>query len=392
MEAIPDYDIQKIAQSILDNQYGILKEHYIDFFKLPKAPYNFPTLKVDDYGIFTGDIDEYDKFDTFRLVKDTYKYELQNPDVEIESFIIKNKIKQMRIDLRQNIKDVFNTHQSFVFPLIIASNSAVYDTLYLTDYLLKHIYRILMAMIIHGADDELIKQQTHMISMRELEGKYNVSNVEFNYGFLRIIDLISEFIKDNELDKKQAEYKAEYLQQKSSVMSASITYDDIKYTLHDGILTLKKLKEKINITNWNDDEQIKLPSYATNFQLFFSQYYDSIKKAFPIYNRLENIYRLTALNCILDNFTPDTTVNESVYVDTYPRSILCSGGLLLKVSNFIEIPFKEHPIIEATQKKIDLQVCKEAFDNGGFICAFAPKLKIRDCYEQNLKDFHQCLE
>ena len=49
------------------------------------------------------------------------------------------------------------------------------------------------------------------------------------------------------------------------------------------------------------------------------------------------------------------------------------------------IPFKEHPIVEAAQKNIDYKACKEAFDNGGFICAFAPKLKIRDCYEKNLK-------
>ena len=32
------------------------------------------------------------------------------------------------------------------------------------------------------------------------------------------------------------------------------------------------------------------------------------------------------------------------------------------------------------------------FDNGGFICVFAPKLTIKNCYDKNLKDFHECLE
>ena len=36
------------------------------------------------------------------------------------------------------------------------------------------------------------------------------------------------------------------------IMSASISYEDIKYTLQDNILTFKKLKEKINITCWKE--------------------------------------------------------------------------------------------------------------------------------------------
>ncbi len=384
-----------IALDILENQLNIPKEKYIRLFQLDKLPYNFPSLKTDDEGIFTGETDEYDIFNTFKLVDGSYQYELKNPDTEIERFIIDNKIKQMRIDLRQNLKGTFSNHQSYVYPLSIASNSAVYDTLYLTDYLLKHIYRILMAIIINGADEELIKQETYLISMREIEGTYKVSNVEFHYGFMRLIDMISNFVRDNNLKEKQIELNAEYIefQKLNTTMSASILYEDIKYTLEDNILTFKKLKEKINIVCWGkDDEYFEIPSYAKYLQQFFREYYDDIKNVFPIYNRLENIYRLCALNVILDNFTPETEIHESIYVDTYPRSILCSGGILLAPKNFIQVPFKGHPVVDATQKNIDVKVCREAFDNGGFICAFAPKLKIRDCYDKNLKDFHECLE
>ena len=135
---------ESLAHNILENQLKIPKEKYIKLFQLDKLPYNFPSLKTDDDGIFTGETDEYDIFNTFKLVDDSYQYELKNPDIEIEKFIIDNKIKQIRIDLRQNLKGTFSNHQSYVYPVIIASNSAVYDTLYLTDYLLKHIYRILM--------------------------------------------------------------------------------------------------------------------------------------------------------------------------------------------------------------------------------------------------------
>jgi len=386
--------MELIAGDILENQLGIRKEEYQRLFEV-KAVYDFPSLKTDDDGIFTGETDTYDKFDNFKLADGNYQYELENPDIEIERFIIGNKIKQMRIDLRINQKGTFSNHHSYVYPMSIASNSAVYDTLYLTDYLLKHIYRILMAIIINGADEECIKQETYMISMREIEGTYKVSNIEFHYGFMRLIDMISNFVSDNNIKEKQAEITAEYLEFRkleNTQMSASISYEDIRYTLKDDVLTFKKLKEKINITCLKDDEYIEIPSFAKYLQQFFLEYYDDIKTIFPIYDRLENIYRLCALNVVMDNFTPETTIHNSVYIDTYPRSILCSGGVLLAPTNFINIPFKEHPIVVATQKNIDQKVCREAFDNGGFICAFAPKLKIRDCYDKNLKDFHECLE
>lgn len=345
--------VNEIERFIIDNHLCIPKDDYMTLFEV-KASYDFPTLKTDDDGIFTGETDEYDVFDEFKLNNDNYQYELKNPDIEIENFIIGNKIKQMRIDLRNNLTGTFNNHKSYVYPTIIASNSAVYDTLYLTDHLLKYIYRMLMAMIINGVDEEYIKQETYMISMREIEGTYKVLNIEFHYGFMRLIDMISNFVRDNNLKDKQEELNAEYIEFKklNRTMSASISYEDIKYTFEDDILTFKKLKEKINIVCWKDDEYFELPSYAKYLQQFFREYYDDIKNAFPIYNRLENIYRLCALNVILDNFTPETEIHESIYVDTYPRSILCSGGILLAPKTFIRtLPKPPQPI---TNKVVEI--------------------------------------
>jgi len=345
--------VDEIERFIVDNYLCIPKDDYMRLFNV-KALYDFPTLKTDDDGIFTGEIDEYDIFDKFKLIDSSYQYELKNPDIEIERFIIENKIKQMRIDLRQNLKGIFSNHKSYVYPLSIASNSAVYDTLYLTDHLLKYSYRVLMAIIINGADEEYIKQETYMISMREIEGTYKVLNIEFHYGFMRLIDMISNFVSDNNLKDKQEELNDEHIEFKklNTIMSAFISYEDIKYTIEDNVLNFKKLKEKINITCIKDDEYIEIPNYAKYLQQFFNEYYDDIKKVFPIYNRLENIYRLCALNVVLDNFTTETEIHESIYVDTYPRSILCSGGILLAPTKFIRTLPK--PQTQITNKVIEI--------------------------------------
>jgi len=96
------------------------------------------------------------------------------------------------------------------------------------------------------------------------------------------------------------------------------------------------------------------------------------------------------------NFAGPADDGQMVYTGDIMDSIAFNGGIRFQPKTWAQvdmptIPFKEHQIIQATQKNIDLKVCKEAFDNGGFICAFAPKLKIRDCYEKNLNDFHECL-
>jgi hypothetical protein len=384
---------EMIARSILDNQVMIPKEEYVTFFQLEKAPYTFPTLKTDEYGIFTGEVDEYDTFDTFKVVGTDYSYKLTNPDLQIEQFIMKHEIKQMRINLERDISGTFRTHKCSVYPLSTASCSAVYDTLYLSDYLLKLIYRILMATLINGAERDY-KQETFMISMREIEGAYKVSNIEYHYGFMRLDEFICDFVHRNQLEEKQDAFRAEYEQYKKekTIMSASISYQYIRYSLEDNLLQFKKLKPKINITSFKDDEAMSLPSYALYMNQFFDEYYDDIKGVFTIYHRLENMYRLCALNVVLNQFNPDTEQHDTEYVDTYPASIMCSGGVVLAPTSFIQVPFKGHPIVDATQKNIDVKVCREAFDNGGFICAFAPKLKIRDCFDKNLKDFHECLE
>ena len=96
--------------------------------------------------------------------------------------------------------------------------------------------------------------------MREIEGTYK-ANIEFHYGFMRLIDMISNFVRDNNLKEKQTKPNAEYMEFKklNRTTSASISYEDIIYTLEDNILTFKKLKEKINIVYWKDDEYFEIP-------------------------------------------------------------------------------------------------------------------------------------
>ena len=97
---------------------------------------------------------------------------------------------------------------------------------------------------------------------------------------------------------------------------------------------------------------------------------------------------------MINNLPKNIIASELVYIENHPDNIMCYGGIgvekiEVKQVNMPPIPEQKQP---SGYDKDTLRVCKEAFDNGGLICAFAPKLKIRDCYEKNLKDFHECLK
>ena len=386
----------ELAQAILEQDYQLSPADLLHLFQLVQTPYPFPTLMVDEEGIVTGASEFFDKFDRFILLPEewAYRHELAHPDREIEDFLRQNKVKQVRIDLRQNRTGIFSTHQSFLYPPSLAQCPPIYDTLYLTDYLLKHIYRFLMASLIHGTDPEVILAQTYLIGIRQVEGSFAVSSVQFRYEFMRLIDLVSQYVDRNGLAGQRKQLHEEYLESRRDKvsMSAAIHYQDIGYTWEDNVLTLSKLKERVVLTASIEGDCVAPPQYAQHLITFFEQYYDDIKDIFPIYHRLENIYRLCALNVFLEHredilsgreISTLLAVPESVYIHTFPRAILCSGGILLAPLRFFQKKLKEAQENDYT--------CREAFDNGGFLCTLAQRRLIKECLSKNEKDYHDCL-
>jgi hypothetical protein len=356
---------EEVHTILIDKQPCIPKEHYYKLFGLTNT-YDFPSLLTDDTGLFTCDTIEYDKFDKFTIIDGKPIFaNIQLPDTDIEQFILSNKIKQIKIALLKTKAKIFETHDSYIYPEIVKTNSAVYDTFYLTDFLLKHIYRILMAFIIHNCDEEYLKENTYLIG-KPVDDLVKFSNIEYQYGFLMIIEYINRFIDINNLGEKQQEFKSEYLKftqsSTTSVMSATITYKTIKYKEEDGNYEFSHLKPDVRIECENRETQEKkeIPSYAKYLIKFFDEYYDDIKKAFPIYNRLENIFRLCAINVMLDHFDAEIEMPETIYVDTYARSIsLCGSGEVIptyfvdiKMPKIPSIPYKHLPVDPVVNVKV----------------------------------------
>ncbi len=73
-------------------------------------------------------------------------------------------------------------------------------------------------------------------------------------------------------------------------------------------------------------------SPAFVFKEFFETHYEAIKKSFPIYARLERLYKIMMCNRILIGKMGDAGAekNELVYIENHVDNIACHGGIKLQ--------------------------------------------------------------
>ena len=409
MESLDKEDKTRLVKQMLEYQVEIPKKIYLKIFNL-EGYYDFPSLICDERGIFTGGVEDFIILDYFTITttkKGTRHFceglPITRYELEMFEVITGEKINQVVIDLQMGSERDFVNHSCNIYPPTIKNVASIYDTIYLSDFILKYMYNIFLQMVALGKKSEVLLDN-FIVGFRNM-GNFKVANLRGIAGFTKLVNTIRLFILKNALQHRVEEFKESYLSiQKDrkhlSNVNISIHYDYIDYTIE------KDEKDKIHIEMQPVKPNIKIvPTHASfkdeklfevveMFKWFIEVHYTDIKTAFPVYNRLENIYRVCAFVNILsherggmDSFSVPQEEKEPVFIEKFAHSIACTGGI--SVAPTLHNRVKK---IEKDEYKEKVRVCRKAFDNGGLVCAFAPKLKIRDCYEKNLNDFHECLQ
>jgi len=398
---------------ILEYQAWIPEDYYKKIFDI-KCNYNFPSIICDKNGFIIGQSAIYSKFENFKINPEGYEFiQTDNNaiDAEIETFIISNQITHIKFHMESNCQE-YENNSCYVYPLIVSNCSAIYDTLYETDTLLKKFYNLFITYVIFKKSSDYILKNTFQIGIKPIDGNYKVSNLETNVGYKQLINKIMYFTLKHKLHKDPETYdkiKESYDVYKSSkkdniMLNGNIAFENITYSFDDNLIQIHPLQVKPNLQLSQNGVIQKLPLFVEYFSLFLKEHFADIKKFFPIYERLENIYRMCGFMCLLErtdlnDFEIVIPKEELKYVDTYASSILMNGGIELIPKQFVKVPYK--PIIsqkdseeskEESKKKVRNSECRKVFNDTGFICAFAPKLKIRECYEKNLETYHECLK
>jgi hypothetical protein len=381
----------EICRVLLFTQCYIPKKYYVKIFRLQEPVYSFPSLLLDKKGIFTAQSKSQKEFDSFFLItsaqsafyrgvsplekqhsfglplgkKECDKIILKTDNIFAKS-ILEENIKELAIDLVYSKDDnYFVNHRCSVYPKKISSIPEIYDTLYITDYLLKFIYKIFVEMLILNYSTEKIYKQNYVLGFTEasdLKGYYKLSSIYGREGFAKLLNTIKLFILKNKLktDPKIREsydiYESTRKTQKTS-LKIYVNYNKIKYSYkilkEFTNIHLKPLEVDCNLTYKVNGLYRELPYFALVVKQFMNTHYNDIKKAFGVYKDLENIYRMICVSNIIESYritgNLDTILVESpveseleyfekcVYVGTYPHSIQCAGAFALKAKEYIKV-------------------------------------------------------
>ena len=326
--------LKEIAEQCLQKHTTrIEKNLYYSLFKLPKGEelYDFPSLPIDENGIILTNCPKFQKINTFNKSNFSIIYSsIKTPiDEELENAILSNNIMEYMIDLNTSPKGLpfFESHNCSIYPEIIKDIPVIYDTLYICDYYLKFIYRIVLKYLVLERTDDEVLFSNFLIAYKEINSQFAVSSINDRPEFIQIIKVIKSFV---EIFKDDSKIKKSYQEclGKDTVIRIQITYKKILFYTDDEYLHFLPLIPKVEMTCSLCEE---LPYYLTFVKKFVEDHYNDIKNAFPIYNRLENLYRLCAINRFknlntLESFDIDTPECKVVYTRKFPDQIMCCGG------------------------------------------------------------------
>jgi hypothetical protein len=284
------------------------------------------------------------------------------------------------IDLLLNKDDkYFVTHSCSVYPKLVSNTPEIYDTLYLTDFLLKFIYKIFVEMLIFDCDNEKICRLNFIIgySESEKENCYKISSIRGRQGFTKLMNTMKLFILKNKL-KNDAEIKESYHnfhkeKTDKDILKVYMNYDKISYQsdmVDDKYhIKLQPLESNCVFSFKRNGEYKETPYYIKFIKQFIDEHYKDIKEAFPIYKRLENIYRLVCLVNIMDrvktynnidsftiNVENKNIIDKCEFIDNYPHSIQSNGGISLSPVNFIKVNAPFIPTIPIVKPPITNKV------------------------------------
>jgi len=321
----------------------IEKKLYYSLFHLKKGEevYHFPSLPIDENGIILTNCPEFQKINIFNKSNFSIVHTPEMRfDEELENAVLSSNIMEYKIDLDKSPKGLpfFESQDCSIYPEIIKDIPVIYDTLYICDYYLKFIYRIvLQCLILEKTDDEVIFSN-FLIAYKEINSQYAVSSLNDRPEFIQIIQVIKSFV---DIFKDDPKIKESYQQclGKDVVIRLQITYKEILFCTDEEYLYFLPLVPDVEMFYGLGEE---LPYYLTYVKKFVEDHYDDMKNAFPIYNRLENLHRLCAINRFkdlntLESFDIDTPECKLVYTRRFPDNIMCCGGYVGKTNKAVKV-------------------------------------------------------
>jgi len=361
------------ALNVILYGYSIPPNIFTEMF--PKCIYTFPWLEKDADGFITNieknKYADYSYFDLSGIVCHNPCQTMRDP--ELEDCL--KSVSNLEIDLRKEPTDgpLYKTNQCWIFPESIRGTAA-YDVLYYADYLFKFFWRAVERVILRGNPIESVGSDDFLLSRvpSSIDGLYHTMKASNQTGFVSIRNMIHLFALKNK--NKITGWREAHFQYGQRTFIANLQFPNIEYGKDEQGIYIAPLKPNIQVQELDGTTH---PENGPGFVLkeFFETNYDAIKKTFPIYLRLERIYKIMVSKRILTGqmeVVDGSVKNQLVYVENHIDSIACHGGIKLQPKKWIPVvipqrqftpPSSISPISEVV---VNVKVARRPLENTPF--------------------------
>ena len=347
-------------------QWPITEELFSEMFP-GSTTYSFPHLLKDENGFIVnvhGSYERTDPYDTFDLSRETPQVIQAAPtswrDREVEDVVSRGGLTCVALDLNDSPRSsrLFRMSTCHVFPKSIAQ-TVVYDVMYYTDYLFKLIWRYLLHTVFgefgeNGIDDFIISK------VPDSDGCYHVARTHRRAGFTALSNMVRLFAQQNKdkLELWRDNLKKVCPDKKSAV---HLEYPHVEFELDDvhQVLHIQPLRPSVHVHFLDGTD------YPPNGPLFVMKefveaFYDKLRVHFPIYQRLEVIYKLCLANrvkgCV--EAKPVTLVP----IEDHADNIALHGGIRLVPRTVVtrKVTYSPKPVVTVPDPVVNVKVARRA--------------------------------
>lgn len=351
------------------------------------STYAFPALSRDEHGVVAHhQAGKYAAYVCFQLMNGFYQPVLSGNDVRDcaleDVFRAHPTLVELELDLRQGLHP--RTCIASLYPASIAF-TPVYDVVYYSDWLFKYIWRYITRLILLNQPFDQVGLNDHVLSVvPNTDGLYTAVPTTRRAGFTALKNEIMLFKLRNKQHLEPwranfAKYTSDTVQFKAQLMFEHVDVED-----HGDKVFMHNVTPRVLL---GDMQGLPLPRDhpAHILQAFVEAHYPKLKAAFPVYTRLETVFKLLTLNALNQNTQAGLKLKDVLTaVATHVESPYLNGGVKMQPAPKVQTKSWVH-------EKFGDWTCRQAFDVGGLACTFAPAGHIEDCLEQNEKNLFDCL-
>jgi hypothetical protein len=310
----------------------------------PTCSYTFPWLEKDEKGFILNDAVPYADYSFFKIrdgqLEICHDEKKTIRDRELEDAA--RNLTSVEIDLRSNAGTLYVTNQCWVSPASIAG-SAAYDTLYYSDYLFKFLWKYLCHIIFKSKPVQTAGENEFLLSrIAGTDGMFHIEcALERGQEFKKLSNLVHLFALKNK--EHLAGWREIWHNRDSTkIFRATLSFPKIEYSADSSHIFINPNL----IPHVQEDSE----GHGQVLKKFIEDHYMDIKKVFPIFRRLENLYKIILANKILKGHEHAVTEPELTFIEDHVDSIAFYGGIKLQAKVWTPVVMPEWPY-----KKIQVQ-------------------------------------